>query len=52
VKGKLVDQQKVFAEGDVIVFSDLELQLVLVTIASFADALFKSVSYYAKSFEK
>ncbi|HKK19686.1 MAG TPA: hypothetical protein VJ952_13485 [Opitutales bacterium] len=49
LKGKLVDQQKRFVEGDVIVFSDLELQLVLVTIASFADALFKSVSHYAKS---
>lgn len=51
VKGKLVDQRKVFREGDVVFFSDLELQLVLVTIASFADALFKSVSYYAKSFK-
>ena len=49
VKGKLVDQQKVFREGDVIVLSDLELQLVLVTIASFADALFKAVSHYAKT---
>lgn len=50
IKGKLVDQQKIFKEGDPIVFSNLELQLVLVTIASFADALFKSVSHYAKSF--
>jgi hypothetical protein len=49
VQGKLVDQVKTFKEGEVIVFSDLELQLVLVTIASFADALFKSVSLYAKS---
>lgn len=49
VKGKLVDQQKVFRDGDVIVFSDLELQLILVTIASFADALFKAVSHYAKA---
>lgn len=49
VKGKLVDQQKVFREGDVIAFSDLELQLVLVTVASFADALFKSVAHYARS---
>lgn len=52
VKGKLVDQQKIFELGDAIVFSDLELQLVLVTIASFADALFKSVSHYAKSIEE
>jgi len=49
LKGKLVDQRKVFKEGEAIVFSDLELQLILVTIASFADALFKSVSLYAKS---
>lgn len=51
VKGKLVDQQKIFEAGDAIFFSDLELQLVLVTIASFADALFKSVSHYAKTFK-
>ena len=49
VKGRLVDQRKVMKEGDLIRFSDIELQLVLVTIASFADALFKSVSHYAKS---
>ncbi len=49
MKGKLVDQRKAFKEGETIFFSDLELQLVLVTIASFADALFKSVSHYAKS---
>ncbi len=48
-KGKLVDQQKIFKEDDVISFSDLELQLVLVTIAAFADALFKAVARYAKS---
>ena len=49
IKGKLVDQQKRFVRGDAIVFSDMELQLVLVTIASFADGLFKSVSHFAKS---
>lgn len=48
-KGKLVDQRKVFKEGELITFTDVELQLVLVTIASFADTLFKSVSLYAKS---
>lgn len=48
-QGKLVDQRKVFKEGEAIVLSDVELQLVLVTIASFADTLFKSVSHYAKS---
>jgi hypothetical protein len=47
--GKLVDQRKVFREGEVVSLTDLELQLVLVTIASFADSLFKSVSHYAKA---
>lgn len=49
VQGKLVDQRKVFKEGEPVVFSDLDLQLILVTVASFADALFKSVAQYAKS---
>ena len=48
-QGKLVDERKVFKEGEAIVFSDVELQRILVTIASFADSLFKSVSLYAKS---
>ena len=48
-KGRLVDQQKVFREGEVISFSDHELQLILITVASFADGLFKAVSLYAKS---
>ena len=47
--GKLIDQRKIFKEGEALFFSDVELQLVLVTIASFADSLFKSVSLYAKS---
>jgi len=49
LKAKLVDQRKVYRELDMITFTDTELQLVLVTIASFADALFKSVAAYAKS---
>lgn len=48
-QGKLVDQRKVYKEGEALVFSDVELQLILVTIASFADSLFKAVSLYAKS---
>ncbi|MEN8724005.1 MAG: hypothetical protein ACN4GF_00435 [Lentimonas sp.] len=48
-QGKLVDQRKVYRDGDTIAFSDVELQLVLVTIAAFADALFKSVATYVKS---
>ena len=52
VQGKLVDQRKVFKEGEAVTFSDVELQLVLVTIASFADALFKSVAHYAKTMKE
>ena len=48
-KGKLVDQRIVFKEGDMLTFTDRELQLILITIASFADSLFKAVSHYAKS---
>jgi hypothetical protein len=50
-QGKLVDERKVFKEGEAISLSDLDLQLILVTIASFADTLFKSVSIYAKSIQ-
>jgi hypothetical protein len=32
-----------------VVFSDLELQLVLVSVGAFADSLFKSVAKYARS---
>ena len=49
---KLVDVRKTYREGDVVSFSDVELQLVLVTIASFADSLFKSVAEYARSVQK
>ena len=48
-QGRLVDQRKVYRDGDTLSFTDVELQLVLVTIAAFADALFKSVATYAKS---
>jgi hypothetical protein len=48
-QGKLVDHRLVFRDGDALTFTNVELQLVLVTIASFADALFKSVAGYAKS---
>lgn len=51
-QGKLVDLCKVFREGETVIFSDVELQLVLVTIASFADSLFKSVAEYARSVQK
>ncbi|MEM8866896.1 MAG: hypothetical protein AAGC73_01385 [Verrucomicrobiota bacterium] len=48
-KGRLVDQRKAFKKDEVIAFSDMELQLVLVTVGSFADSLFKSVSEYARA---
>ncbi|MGJ8653294.1 MAG: hypothetical protein ACSHX8_08470 [Opitutaceae bacterium] len=48
-QGKLVDQKIVFKLDETIEFTDTELQLVLVTIAAFADALFKSVANYAKT---
>lgn len=51
-QGKLVDLRKVFREGEAVVFSDMDLQLVLVTVASFADSLFKAVSEYARSVQK
>jgi len=51
-KARVVDRKKVFQEGEAIVFSDVELQLVLVSIASFADALFKAVANYARSFKE
>ncbi len=48
-QGKLVDQRKAFREGEQLIFDNSDLQLVLVTIASFADSLFKSVAEYARS---
>ena len=50
--GKLVDLRKVFRDGESVVFSDTELQLVLVSVASFADSLFKSVAEYARSVQE
>lgn len=49
---KFIDVQKIYHEGDAVFFDDIELQLVLVTIASFADSLFKSVAAYARSSQK
>ena len=50
--GRIVNDRKIFRDGEAIVFSDLEIQRTLVSIASFADALFKSVANYAQSFNK
>ena len=49
---KPIDLRKVYREGDIIFFDNIELQLILVTIASFADSLFKSVAKYARSTQK
>ena len=46
--GKMIDEIKIFRSGEAIVFSDVEIQRILVTIASFADSLFKSVATYAR----
>ncbi|CAA6676895.1 MULTISPECIES: hypothetical protein [unclassified Lentimonas] len=51
-QGKLVDLRKVFRAEDIVFFSDVELQLVLVSVASFADSLFKSVAEYARSVQE
>lgn len=48
IRPTLIDQRKVFREGDKIFFTDHELQLVLVTLGSFAQNLFNSVAQYAK----
>jgi hypothetical protein len=50
--GKLIDVRKVFRENEAVVFSDVELQLVLVSVASFADSLFKSVAEYARTVQE
>ncbi|MGE9297342.1 MAG: hypothetical protein ACQKBV_13750 [Puniceicoccales bacterium] len=47
-QGRLVDQRKVLREGDTIVFTKEELQLLLLTAASFFDQLFKGVARYAQ----
>lgn len=45
---KLKDYPKVFREGEFVSFSDKELQLILVTVASFGDGLFSSIARYVK----
>jgi len=49
---KVTTVSKVYHEDDVIFFEDTELQLFLITIAAFADSLFKSVFEYARSVKK
>jgi hypothetical protein len=47
--GKIVDHRKVFHEGDLVFFADHELQLILVTIASFGDRLFASAAKFIQA---
>jgi len=47
-QGRLVDQRKSFREGDTILFTADELQLLLLTTASFFDQLFKATARYAQ----
>jgi len=48
IQPKLIDQAKVFREGDTIFLSDRELQMILVTLGSFAQNLFQSVANFAR----
>ena len=48
IQPKLIDRAKVFREGDKIFFTDAELQLILVTLGSFAQNLFHSVAQFAQ----
>lgn len=45
---RIIDEEKIFYPGDSFVISDLEIQRLLVTVAGFADFLFKSLGSYAK----
>ena len=51
-KARMTERCKVFREGEFIELNDLELQLVFVSIASFAKSLFNSVTEYAKSVQR
>ena len=46
-RGKLIDRRLEFAEGDELALGDAELQLALITIAAFANSLFKSVERFS-----
>ncbi|MEO0793913.1 MAG: hypothetical protein AAFX93_02050 [Verrucomicrobiota bacterium] len=47
-QGRLIDQRKVLREGEAVTFNRQELQLLLITAASFFDQLFKAVARYAE----
>jgi len=44
----MIEERKVFREGDSVQFTDRELQMLLITIGSFAHNLFTSVARYAR----
>ena len=44
----MIEERKVFREGDTVYFTDRELQMLLITIGSFAHNLFTSVGRYAR----
>jgi hypothetical protein len=48
IQPTLIDERKVFREGDKVFFTNRELQLILVTIGSFAQNLFQSVAQFAR----
>ncbi len=48
VQPELIEERKVFRAGDAVFFTDRELQLILVTIGSFAHGLFAGVARYAR----
>lgn len=49
IQPKMIEIPKIFREGERIFFDDRELQLILVTIGSFAQDLFSSVARYARA---
>lgn len=52
IQPSMIEERKVFREGDKIFFTDRELQLILVTVGSFAQKLFHSVAQYAQRMKK
>ncbi len=48
-KGRIVEKRKVFREGEAIVLADADLQSFLITIAAFADHLFRAVSKFGQN---
>ncbi|TVP82173.1 MAG: hypothetical protein EA353_00780 [Puniceicoccaceae bacterium] len=47
-QGRIIEQRKTFREGEAITLNDGELQSLLITIAAFADHLFRAVSKFGQ----